>query len=145
MKKRNLIIIALMSFSTIANASPYSKAIRHEEGIKSDYREIYDGVWSTDNIDNKNFNSNKSGEEIYAGVWRKEVVENTKKQENNKTNELETNIINRGNINGNNKITKENKNDSKPNKNESKPNNKQQENKSNINNIDNDDILSILN
>lgn len=140
MKKINFILIAFMSFSTLANASPYSKAIRHEENINSDYREIYDGVWSTDNIDNRTFNSNKSGEEIYAGVWRKEITQDNKKiQINNNLNEPDVSIINRGNTKGNDKkITKG------PMKENTTINNTA--NNSGFKNIENnDDILSILN
>lgn len=139
MKKINFILIAFMSFPTLVNASPYSKAIRHEENINNNYREIYDGVWSTDNIDNRTFNSNKSGEEIYAGVWRKEVTQDNKKiQINNNLNESNINIVNRGNTKGN---------DKKNNKEKIKVNN----NNNNtiigeVKNIENDDdILSILN
>ena len=102
MNKIKLVTIFLLSFSTLANASPYSKAIRYEEGSNSDYREIYSGVWSVDNINNKNFNSEKSGEEIYPGIWKKEVVntnETSGKNDNltsTNTKENSINIVNRG-------------------------------------------------
>ena len=99
MNKIKLVTIFLLSFSTLANASPYSKAIRYEEGSNNDYREIYSGVWSVDNIDNKSFNSEKSGDEIYPGIWRREVTSKNEIEDNlttNNTKENSVNIVNRG-------------------------------------------------